>query len=138
MYGPAVSEVPHDIPYLKFSATEVVTTRVTEATNGLWATYEIVNIGTAPTTAEDMVIGAACFQGTQVHTAEHHFDNPVIAANGGSHKGTLHFEAHTVGINGDWELYFGIPAKEIGGGFIDDSRLPFKVDLGERGEPHHG
>jgi hypothetical protein len=137
VYVPVVSEAPHDIPYMKFVSTEVITTTVTPTTDGLWATYEVVNIGTAPTTIDDIVIGAACFQGAQVHTAEHRFDNPVIAPNGGSHRGSLHFESHIVGVNGDWELYFGIPAKEYGGGFIDEARLPFKVELGPTADVHH-
>jgi hypothetical protein len=76
------------------------------------------------------VFATAVYSNTQIFNAEHRFDNPVLAANGGSHKGTVHVHADHMRVNGDWELVIAIPAKGIGQGFTDEVRLPFKVDVG--------
>jgi hypothetical protein len=128
-----MSEAPQDIPLLKLSGAQLASPEVTPSTDGLWATYEVTNIGTAPTTHEDMVCASAIYSNTQVFNAEHHFDNPVIAPNGGSHRGTVHVHADHMKINGDWELWIAIPNKGIGQGYIDEITLPFKVNVGN---PH--
>jgi hypothetical protein len=125
-----MSEVPQDIPYLKLSSTELITPVVTQSTDGLWATYEVVNIGTAPTTNEDLVFATAVYSNTQIFNAEHRFDNPVLPPNGGSHRGTVHVHGDHLKVNGDWELIIAISAKGIGQGFTDEARLPFQVDVG--------
>lgn len=129
-----MSEAPKDIPLLKFGSTELVTATVTHDTNGVWGQYEVVNMGTAPTDKDDMVIAAVIFQNNQLHTAEHHFDDPVIEPNGGSHKGSINIRPEHLAFDGDWELYIGIPNKGIGQGFRDEARYPFKVELHSTGE----
>jgi len=124
-----MSEEPTDIPLMEFVSTELITATVTHDTNGLWATYEVVNMGTAPTDREDLVMAAVIYQGTQLHSAEHRFDDPVLAPNGGSHKGSIHIHPEHLPIDGDWELYIAIPNKGIGEGFRCDARYPFKVAI---------
>src|SRR4051794_10770500 len=98
-----MDEEAQDMPYLKFLSAEVVTPLVTVETAGVWGTYEVVNIGTAPTTGEDSVRAFVSYQGAQIHYVTHEFD-PVVEANGGSRKGNFHCAFDGLPYPGDWAL----------------------------------
>jgi len=122
-----MSEVPHDISYVKILKVELLTPAASEHSQGLWGEYEVVNIGTAPTTDGDVVAAAVCFSGTVIHSKEHRLDNPVLEPNGGSFKGTFHFPWDQLPYGGDWELVLQVDRPGIGE-TSDAEHHPFTVD----------
>jgi hypothetical protein len=120
-----MDEEAQDIPYLKIISAEVVTPVVTAETMGVWGTYEVVNIGTAPTTHEDSVTVFVCYQGAQIHYISHEFD-PVVEANGGSREGNFHCNFDALPYPGDWELTVQIN-RGINKGTSDAVNIPFQV-----------
>jgi hypothetical protein len=124
-----MSEMPPDISYVKFVRDpEIMTPVVNEATQGVWARYEVVNIGTAPTTGADVVSLAVCFSGTVIHDQEHALDNPVLDANGGSYQGTVHFGLDDLRFPGEWEMVIQVNRPGSGQGISDVAHLPFTVE----------
>jgi len=120
-----VAEMPQDIAYLKITSAELVTPAVTPSTLGVWARYEVVNIGTAPTDADHDVAWAVGYSGAAMFTGEHDFDPPV-AANGGSYQGTIHVGPEHLQFEGDWELVIQCDLG-INKGISDSVHLPFTV-----------
>jgi hypothetical protein len=122
-----MSEAPQDIAYLKFTASEIVTPHVTPSTLGVWATYEVVNIGTAPTDGDHDVTWGAGFMGAAMPGAEgsHKFD-PPLEANGGSYRGTINIAPEHLQFEGDWELVIQCDLG-INKGISDSVHLPFTV-----------
>jgi hypothetical protein len=123
-----MSEELEDICYVKFVSTEIVTPVANDATQGLWATYEVVNIGTAPTDHEHSVAVGPCFSNTSIGDGrDHRLDDPILEANGGSYKGTVHFPMDELPWEGDWELSFMV-CVGVNKGISDSASLPFKVE----------
>lgn len=120
-----MSEMPQDIPYLKITSSEMVTPAVTPATLGVWARYEVVNIGTAPTDHDHDVSWAVGFSGAQIFGDVHKFDSPV-AANGGSYQGAIHVGPEHLQFEGEWELVIQCDLG-INQGISDAVHLPFTV-----------
>jgi hypothetical protein len=120
-----MDEEAQDMPYLKFLSAEVVTPVVTVETAGVWGTYEVVNIGTAPTTREDSVTAFVSYRGAQIHYVTHEFE-PVVEANGGSRKGNFHCGFEALPYPGDWELSLQIN-RGINKGISDVVTIPFQV-----------
>lgn len=113
------------VPLVKFSGTPVVATPLDNGA-AFHAAYEVVNMGTAPTTAQDEVWCSVMFQNAMVHQDKLNLDNPVVEANGGSHKGSVRFDGHYFKMAGDWEAWFSITnaANEN----ADEATVPFKVE----------
>ncbi len=125
---PAGDAGAHDggtpIPLVKFSGTPQVNTPLAAGADFL-AVYEVVNMGTGPTTSADDVWCSVAMQNSVVHQAQFKLDSPPLEANGGSHTGSVHFDAHYFGIAGDWEAIFSINNAQGGS---DETRVPFKVE----------
>jgi hypothetical protein len=120
-----VSEAPQDIAYLKITSSEVVTPHVTPSTLGVWARYEVVNIGTAPTDHDQDVSWGAGFSGAEIAGGSHQFD-PPLEANGGSYSGTIQIGPEHLQFEGDWELVIQCDLG-INKGISDSVHLPFTV-----------
>jgi hypothetical protein len=120
-----VAEMPENICYLKITSAEVVTPVVTPATLGLWARYEVVNIGTAPSDHDHDVSWGVAFSGTEIHGDNHQFD-PPIEANGGSYQGNVHVRPEYLQFEGQWELVIQCDLG-INRGISDSVHLPFMV-----------
>jgi hypothetical protein len=116
-----MSEAPQDIAYLKFTSSEIVTPAVTPKTLGVWARYEVVNIGTAPTTDEHDMSWGVAYSGAEIFGDFHKLD-PPLAANGGSYQGTIHVGPEHLQFEGDWELVIQCDL-----GINDSVHLPFTV-----------
>ena len=122
-----MTETLEDICYVKFLGTpECVTPVVTEATQGVWGTYEIVNIGTAPTTGEHSVSVFISYQGAQWRDRTHDLDNPVLEANGGAFQGTAHFPMEDLPWPGEWYMTFQVN-RGVNEGITDVVHVPFTV-----------
>ncbi len=117
--------VAPDICYLKFTSSEILTPAVSPKTLGVWARYEAVNIGTAPTDDDHDASWGVAFSGTQVFGDTHKFD-PPIAPNGGSYQGTIHVGPEHLQFAGDWELVIQFDLG-INQGISDAVHLPFTV-----------
>jgi hypothetical protein len=131
-----MSETPQDISFVKFLDTpQLVTPVVTEASQGLWATYDVVNVGTAPSTAEDSVSAAVTYQGAVVQQTEQRFDNPVLEANGGSHRGNIHVPFETFQYEGQWQLIVQVNRPGYNQGISDAETLGFTVELAKVEDP---
>jgi hypothetical protein len=122
-----MSEEIEDIPYVKFLSTEVLTPVANEATLGVWGEYEIVNIGTAPTTGELSVTVFIGHSGATWKYQSRDLDDPVLDANGGSYKGTVHFPLDQLPWPGDWDMGFQVNLG-INKGISDHVGVPFKVE----------
>jgi hypothetical protein len=120
-----MDETAQDIAYLKIVSAEVVTPVATAETLGVWGTYEVVNIGTAPTSHDDSVTVFVCYQGAQIHYVTHEFD-PVVEANGGSRAGNFHCAFDALQYPGEWELTIQIN-RRINQGISDAITIPFTV-----------
>ena len=98
-----------DIPFVKFTGDPVVWTRDIKTGSGqdFYARYEIVNMGTAPTTAQDQVWASGIFSGTAISQSHLNLDKPVVGPNGDTHKGYVKIPAYKL-VPGDWELYLSI------------------------------
>jgi hypothetical protein len=116
-----------DIPFLKFLSAEVLTPTVSPRTLGVWARYDIVNMGTAPSTDEIDVSWGLGHSGAIFAEGRHKFDPPV-AANGGSYNGTINMEGHHMQFAGDWVLEIQIDLG-MNKGISDSVTLPFTVEL---------
>lgn len=123
-----MTETVEDIALVKFLGTpEVVTPVANEATHGVWARYEIVNMGTAPTDGELSVSVHLCYSNAQVTYQSRNLDDPVLEANGGSYQGTVHFPLDQMPWPGDWEMGFQINLG-INKGISDSVDVPFTVE----------
>jgi hypothetical protein len=118
---------PEDICYVKFLSTEVVTPVANDATQGVWAKYEVVNVGTAPTDHEHSVSVAVCFSNTVIHDRDHRLDSPTLEPNGGSYEGTVHFPLDELPWVGEWEMVFQVN-QGINRGISDSAHVPFAVE----------
>jgi hypothetical protein len=122
-----MSEAPQDIAYVKLTSSQVVTPEVTPTTQGVWAEYEVVNIGTAPTDHDHDISWGVAYMGAQMFGDSHQFD-PALEANGGSYKGAVHVGMEHLQFEGDWELVIQCDLG-INKGISDSVHLPFKVSL---------
>jgi hypothetical protein len=98
-----------DIPFLKFTGDPVVWTRDVKTGSGqdFYAGYEVINMGTAPTTAQDQVWASGIWSGTAISQSHINFDKPAIGPNGDTHKGWVKIPAYKL-FPGEWELYLSI------------------------------
>src|SRR5262245_36529320 len=122
-----MTETVEDIALVKFLSTTVLTPVANETTNGAWGEFEIVNLGTAPTNGELAVTVFISHLGAQVKYQTRDLDDPVVGANGGSARGTVHFPLDQLPWPGDWEMSFQI-SLGINKGISDDARYPFRVE----------
>jgi hypothetical protein len=120
-----MSEAPQDIAYLKITSSEILTPHVTPSTHGVWARYEVVNIGTAPTDHDHDIGWGVSYQGAQVTSDLHTFE-PPLEANGGSYQGTINIGPEHLQFEGDWELFVQCNLG-INQGISDSVNLPFTV-----------
>ncbi len=122
-----------DIPFVKFTGDPEVLTPSITAGKDFYASYEVVNMGTAPTTAKDQVWGSAIIYNTVVNQAHRDLDNPVLAPNGGSHKGMCHIPGWKLAA-GDWQIDFAVT--NAAGQDADEAKASFTVlprDTGSAG-----
>lgn len=122
-----MSEAVEDISYVKFLSTEVVTPVANEATHGVWGTYEIVNIGTAPTDGEHSVSVFIGYSGAQWRDSTRDLNDPVLDANGGSYRGTAHFPLEDLPWAGEWQMSFQVN-RGVNQGITDVVHMPFTVE----------
>ena len=122
-----MTETVEDIALVKFlGAPEVLTPEANEATHGVWGRYEIVNLGTAPTTGELSVTAFVCYSNAVVKYQSRDLDDPVLEANGGSYQGTVHFPLDDLPWPGDWAMDFQINLG-TNKGISDGCSVPFRV-----------
>jgi Domain of unknown function (DUF4157) len=107
--GGGGSQPVKDIPFVKFTGDpQVMTTDIkTGSGRDFYATYEILNMGTAPTTVQDQVWSSGIFSGTVISQSHLNLDKPVVGPNGDSHKGYVKIPAYKL-FPGDWELSMSI------------------------------
>lgn len=117
--------MPADIAYVKFVSNENLTAAVTPSTQGCWARYEVVNIGTAPTDDEHTIGYGVSLEGTVMYTETHRF-SPPLEPNGGSYQGTIHIAPDHLRFEGNWELWIQCDLG-INKGISDEVSMPFTV-----------
>jgi hypothetical protein len=118
--GPA-----RDIPLVKFTSSEMVTPAVTPETQGAWARYEVINMGTAPTDHDHNLSWGAAFSGTVLAEDTHDFA-PPLEPNGGTCSGAIHVPPDKLAFEGDWELVIQLDLG-VNQGISDVVHLPFTV-----------
>jgi hypothetical protein len=123
-----MSETIEDTCLVKFLCDpEVVTPVASDATQGAWGSYEIVNLGTAATTGEHSISVFISYSGAQWRDSTRKLDDPVLEANGGSYKGAAHFRMDELPWAGDWVMSFQVN-RGVNEGITDVVHVPFRVE----------
>ena len=87
-----------DIPFVKFVGTPTMITPTVALNEEVWASYDIANLGGAPTTGRDQVWCSVVTHGF-VHEQQHHdLDQPVVGPDGASHHGTVHVRGALINL----------------------------------------
>ena len=92
----------------------------------------IVNIGTAPTTAADQVWGSLILGHTVIAQQHQNLDSPPLEANGGSRNVAFKFDGHYMAVADDWQLSISITNAD--GSISDDGRTPVFSVKGREGQ----
>jgi hypothetical protein len=122
-----VSEVPSEqtIPLVKFSGTPVYAPQPVKAAEELVVMCELVNLGTAPTSAADQLWGSLVLQSTVIHQDHQNLDSPPVEPDGGSRQYAFTFAGSFVAAGDDWSIALAVT--NAAGEIADEATVSFAV-----------
>jgi len=113
-----------NIPLLRFNAPpDVLPPEITVA-DDVFGSYEIVNLGTAPSTGQDDIWFSVMMQNVVFHQSHHTLDNPPIAP-GDTYRGGIRIRGRDLAFLGVWEIAFALTDSD--GHIVDEAAVPFDI-----------
>ena len=113
-----------DIPLLRFNAPpDVLPPEITVA-DDVFGSYEIVNLGTAPSTGQDNIWFSITTQNVVFHQSHHMLDNPPIDP-GNTYRDGIRIRGSDLQFLGAWQIVFLLT--DSNGQIADEATVPFDI-----------
>ena len=123
-----MSEAPPElqpIPLVKFTDLLDYAPQPAKWGENVVVICELVNIGTAPTSAADQLWGSLVLQNTVIHQEHQNLDSPPLEANGGSQRCSFTFDGRFMAAGDDWSIHLAVT--NAAGENADEATIPFAV-----------
>ena len=124
-----MSEAPPEqqpIPLVKFSDLLDYAPQPAKWGENVVVICELVNIGTAPTSAVDQLWGSLVLQNTVIHQEHQNLDSPPVEPNGGSQRYSFTFEGRFMAAGDDWSIHLAVT--NAAGENADEAKIAFTVE----------